>query len=184
MDRAQAEQIALSQLDGGERLLWSGSPAPAVALLKALPLSLVGIPFTAFACFWIWTASSATSRSGGPWALFPLFGLPFLLVGLGVFFAPVWIYFAACNTVYAVTEKRALVISGGAMRGVQSFTHENIGEITRFERSDGSGSVYFAARTMVTSRGFPQSMRVGFEGIPEVRHVEQLIRDNLLQKAA
>lgn len=187
MDQAQVEQLAMSQLDGGERLLWSGAPAPGAAALRALPASLIGIPFTAFAAFWIWTANSATSRissDAGPWAFFPLFGVPFLLVGLGVFAAPLWVYLAAGKTVYALTEKRAMIIMALGTRAVQSFTHEDIGEITRTERADGSGSVYFASRGMATSQGLPRMARIGFEGIPEVRRVEQLIRDHLQQKAA
>src|SRR4249920_574247 len=60
MERMQAEQIAMSQLDGGERLLWSGTPAPGAAARRALPAVLVGIPFTAFAAFWIIMASGIT----------------------------------------------------------------------------------------------------------------------------
>ena len=187
MDRAQAEQIALSQLDGGERLLWSGSPEPGLAMIKALPMSLIGIPFTMFAAFWMWSASDmmhGTARTVGPWSFFPFLGVPFLLIGLAVLTGPIWVYFGARGTVYAVTDKRALIISGGSMRGVQSFTHETMTDITRMERPDGSGSVYFAMRTSMTSKGFMQSVRIGFEGIPEVRHVEQLIRDNLAQPKA
>jgi hypothetical protein len=184
MERVQAEQIAMSQLDGGERLLWSGTPAAGAAARRALPAVLFGIPFTAFAAFWIVMASGLTKgvpKTAGPWMLFPLFGIPFLLVGLGVMLGPLWVYLAARKTVYAVTEKRALIIVGGA---VQSFTSADVGDISRFERSDGSGSVFFASRGIVTSNGFTRQARVGFEGIPDVRQVEKLIRDQLAQKAA
>jgi hypothetical protein len=70
----------------------------------------------AFAAFWIIMASGMTKgvpRSLGPWMLFPLFGIPFLLVGLGVMLGPLWVYLGARKTVYAVTEKRALAIGSG-----------------------------------------------------------------------
>ena len=184
MERMQAEQIAMSQLDGGERLLWSGTPAAGAAAQRALPAVMVGIPFTAFAAFWIIMASGITKgvpRTLGPWMFFPLFGIPFLLVGLAVMLGPLWVYLGAQKTVYAVTEKRALIILGGA---VQSFTSADIGEISRFERPDGSGSVFFASRSFTTSNGFTRQARIGFEGIPDVRQVEKLIRDQLAQKAA
>jgi hypothetical protein len=187
MDRVQAEQVALSQIDGGERLLWSGTPAPGVAAVKALPASLFGIPFTGFAVFWIWGAWSATSsgpRPPGPFVLFPLFGVPFVLIGLGVLLSPLWAWLAAHKTVYAVTDKRALIIVGGGARGVRSFTRDDIGDITRFEQSDGSGSVYFATRSSLGSRGRIRHSRVGFEGIPEVRHVERLIREQVAAREA
>lgn len=182
MDRMQAEQLALGQIDPGERLLWSGTPAPGVAAARALPASFIGIPFVAFACFWIWSAWSMTSRSAGmPWSLFPLFGIPFVVVGLGVMGAPLWTWLAAGKTVYALTDKRALIIVGG---GVQSFAPSDINEISRSERADGTGSVFFASRTMTGSRGFTRQLRIGFEGIPEVRNVEHLIREHLQPKAA
>ena len=111
MERYQAEQEINRQLDPGEGLLWSGAPNPGRMALSALPVTVFGIPFTAFAVFWIWTAYSATSRSpspGGPWILFPLFGTPFLLIGLGMLTAPLWASLAAGRTLYAVTNKRAL----------------------------------------------------------------------------
>jgi hypothetical protein len=183
----QAEQIATSQLDSGERLLWAGSPAPGSAALGALPVTLFGIPFTGFAAFWIWgayTATRGTAKAAGPWMLFPLFGVPFLLVGLAMLLAPVGAYLGALSTVYAVTDRRAFIVSGRRTRGVRSFAPEDIGEITRFERADGHGSVFFGSRAFTSSRGLQRRTREGFVGIPEVRHVEQLIRDHLQQRAA
>ena len=175
MDRMKAEQIALAQIDGGERLLWSGSPAPGLAALRALPGTLIGIPFAGFAVFWIWSAWSITSkgRPEGPWAFFPLFGVPFVLVGLGVMAAPLWAYLAAGKTVYALTEKRALIIHGGM---VQTYDGATMAAIARHERPDGSGSVWFASREYTTKRGSLRQARIGFEGIPEVRQVEQMVR--------
>jgi len=198
MDRMKAEQIALHQIDPGERLLWSGSPAAGAAALRALPAVLVGIPFASFAVFWIWSAWSMTSHGkspGGPWSFFPLFGVPFVLVGLGVMMAPLWAYLAAGKTVYAVTDKRALIIGGGGLiigghghiiggGGVQSYSPASMDEIARFERSDGTGSVYFASRETTTRRGGYRRVRIGFEGIPDVRQVEHLLREQLARKAA
>jgi hypothetical protein len=188
MDRAQAEQVAASQLDAGERLLWTGFPNPAAVALRSLPVTFFGIPFTAFACFWIWQAWSMTShgpKAPGPFVLFPLFGIPFLLVGLAVLGTPLWVLLGAKTTVYAVTEKRALIITGSASRGIQSFTPADMCDITRQERPDGSGSVYFASRTVTTSsNGIARMARIGFEGIPDVRQVEQLLRDQMGKKAA
>jgi len=187
VDRVQAEQIAIAQLDPGERLLWSGSPDPGRGALLALPITLFGIPFAGFAAFWILAASGITShatRARGPWLFFPLFGLPFLLLGLGMLTAPLWAYLAARRMVYAVTEKRAIIIASGGVRGVQSYAHTDLGDIQRVERPDGSGDLYFATKSTVTSRGYVNQTKIGFTGIPEVRTVEQLVRGQLKQQAA
>ena len=187
MERYQAEQEINRQLDPGEGLLWSGAPNPGRMALSALPVTVFGIPFTAFAVFWIWTAYSATSRSplpGGPWILFPLFGTPFLLIGLGMLTAPLLASLAAGRTLYAVTNKRALIVSNLFSMTVKSYVHSEIHDVQRVERTDGSGDLYFANRDVVTQRGGLVRQRIGFIGIPDVKSVEQLIRSRLQQEAA
>ena len=184
MDQTRAEEIAIRQIEPGERLLWTGTPAPAAAAIGALPASLFGIPFTAFAGFWIWGAAEATSGAGRPGAFFPLFGLPFLLIGLGMLAAPLWAALRARGTVYAVTERRTLIIIGDGTGGVISHARSDIRDLMRVERADGTGSVFFAWRSRVSSRGFDRRSRVGFVGIPEVRRVERLIREQILEPAA
>src|SRR5690349_96132 len=187
MEPLQIEPIATAELDPGERLVWSGSPRPGALALQAVPATLFGIPFAGFAVFWMYGAWTATTRGGhlsGPWLLFPLFGIPFLLVGLGFVTAPLWAWAGAGRTVYAITDRRALIIGGAGLRGVQSFQHADVGDITHLESGDGSGSLYFATRAFVSSNGIVNRSRVGFVGIPDVKRVEQLLRENVQQKAA
>ena len=195
MDRMQTEQIAQSQLDSGERLLWSGAPSPGGVALGALPAALFGIPFAGFAVFWIWTAYSASrhvSHAITPFAFFPLFGIPFLLVGLAIITSPLWAWLTALNTVYAVTDKRVMIITGLMMRTVQSYGPADIGDLTHVERADGRGSLIFGAGAwnVGTVGGYARVgsvnrlNRITLVGIPNVREVEHLIRENLMPKAA
>lgn len=187
MDRYQTEQMISSQLDPGEGLLWSGAPSASRLARSALPTMVFGIPFTAFAVFWIYTAFTATSKSSQPgsaWSLFPLFGVPFLLIGLGMLTAPLWAFLSAGRTLYAVTNRRALIVSGAFSTTVKSFTHTEIHELQRVERAGGSGDLYFGSREVVTRRGGTMRQRIGFLGIPDIRTVEQLIRSRLQQEAA
>src|SRR5262249_33218360 len=155
MDRYQAEQTITRQLDPGEGLLWSGAPSPGRMALSALPSMVFGVPFTAFSVFWITMAHSMMSHSPmpGPANLFPLFGTPFLLVGLGMLPSPLWAYLGAGRVQYAVTNKRAIIVSGLLSTSVKSFVHSEIHDVQRVERADGSGDVYFASRDVVTQRG-------------------------------
>lgn len=184
MDQAQVEAIAVRQIDPGERLLWSGTPSPGEAASAALPGTLIGVPFTAFAAFWMWSAWSIAPHAAGPFRFFPLFGIPFMVIGLGMVLAPLWASLRARNTVYALTERRALIIVDGVGGGISSYARADMGELTRTERVDGRGSVFFAIRTSTTSRGFVKHTRVGFIGIPDVRNVERLIREHVLGQAA
>lgn len=184
MDATRAEETAMRQIEPGERLLWSGSPAPRAAAIAALPGTVVGVPFTGFAVFWVWSAFQITSGSSGPGVFLPLFAAPFILVGLGLLASPLWGVLRARGTVYAVTERRALVIIEGPMGGIWSYGPGEVRDLMRHERADGSGSVFFAWRTSTNSRGFERHTRVGFIGVPDVRRVERLIREQILERAA
>ena len=183
MDRYQMEQTINGQLDPGEGLLWSGSPGAGRMALSALPAAVFGIPFTGFAMFWMGMAYSMTSKQGGAVTLFPLFGIPFLLIGLGMLTAPLWAWLMAGRTLYAVTNKRAIIISGVLATAVQSYPHSEINDLTRVERPGGAGDLIFATRLVTTRRGGTRRQPIGFLGIPDVRSVEQLIRGRLAEAA-
>lgn len=134
----EIQRIQENALEPREKLLWSGRPDPARALIGTLAIWLFAVPWTAFAVFWMWGASGAGKRSLQPgWTvdfLFPFFGLPFVLIGLAMMSAPYWAYLKAKRTVYAITDKRVLIIEVGKSRTVQSYSGEDIGNIKRTER--------------------------------------------------
>src|SRR5687767_12779243 len=78
-----------AELDPDERLLWVGQSLPGHMARRAIPLVFFGIPFTAFALFWMFMASG-WMFVGGPqdygmcffFSCFPLFGIPFIIIGL------------------------------------------------------------------------------------------------------
>src|SRR3712207_4913094 len=105
-----------SELRDREHLVWAGQPRPSRVMRSAIPIVLFGIPWTAFAIFWMVVASGMLFGGfggGGPgpfgafFSCFPLFGLPFVLVGLGMLSSPFWMYRRAKRTCYAVTDQRA-----------------------------------------------------------------------------
>lgn len=168
--------VAQREMRSGERLIWADRPAPGRMALSGLALTAFGSVFGGFAAFWIAGAASMTPEDAGVFSFFPLFGVPFLLVGLGMMLAPVWIWMAAKKTVYAITSERLVIIRGNR---VQSFEPDEIEELERREGGDGSGDVIFN-RDIVRSRSRRGSRtrvrRIGFFGIPEVRRVEDAIR--------
>ena len=178
--RDDAEPSALSiaqrQMRPGERLIWADRPAPGRMALAGLPVTLFGAVFGGFALFWIAGAASMTPADSGVFAFFPLFGVPFLLVGLGIMLTPVWIWLGAKKTIYAISSDRLVIIKGNR---VQSFEPDEIDELERRETSDGRGDVIFS-RDLVRSRSRRGSRtrvrKIGFFGIPEVRRVEDEIR--------
>lgn len=174
-------EIARDEMAPDERLFWAGRPDAKRLAFQTLPIVLFGIPWTCFTVFWVAVAAQGVwgsdTRAPGAFVLFPLFGIPFVLVGLGMLSAPFWAYRKGQQTVYAVSDRRVLIIGGGKTRSVQSYTNEDIGTIERKERGDGSGDLIFSRTVSPTRNGSSTTTPIGFFGIPDVRGVETILVD-------
>src|SRR3954469_23889962 len=103
------------ELRPGERVVWSQQPRPAALARKSSTTFLFGIPFFAFAVFWTIGASGPLGFSKTKGDSFPswfpiLWGSMFIIVGAGLLLSPVWAYWKALRTVYAITDQRAILI--------------------------------------------------------------------------
>jgi hypothetical protein len=183
MNSSDAQLRAQSELQSGESIYWTGTADPRRAALSALPASFFGIPFAGFALFWISTAYRATSTMSKSshnafttgFSVFPLFGLPFLLIGLGVILAPLWAFLKGRSTVYAVTNQRVMIITGTNSRSVQSYTPADILGVEHRERPDGSGDiVLLTSGTMRTNNSVSQ-IKATLVGVPNVKQVAQQV---------
>ena len=74
------------ELESGERILWMEQPIPRYFTAISTGAFLFAIPWTAFAVFWICGASGfrIPDFSKGGFSFFPLFGLPFVLIGIAM----------------------------------------------------------------------------------------------------
>src|SRR5215216_6392607 len=170
----ESQQMAQAELESGEQLLWHGRPGGRRFILGSIPIVLFGIPWTAFSLFWMAAASGFlfTKSGNGIFSLFALFGVPFVLVGFGMLGSPYWAYRKMKRTVYALTNRRALIITGGRSKTIRSYSSKDIGVIERTERANGKGDIYFA-----TVEGNKSTQRIGFLGISDARRVERLLMD-------
>jgi hypothetical protein len=149
----EVQQTVERELEPGERVAWAGQPDPRRYARGSWGIALFGIPWTAFAVFWVAMASgilwgNGNAGNGPPLVFrigFPLFGVPFVLVGLGMLSAPYWARRSAAGTVYAVTDKRAIAFEAGfRSRTVKSYHPADLRQISRVERDDGSGDLILA----------------------------------------
>ncbi len=110
-----------------------------------------------------------------------LWGVPFILGGAGmVLYAPASLWLAH-RIVYAVTDRRLMIVHDLAGRWVESFGRSDINALDIAERSDGSGDVVFWER-VVRGEESDETRRRGFFGIAAVRDVARLV-DELRQSA-
>lgn len=182
MNSSDAQLRVQSELQPGESLYWAGPVNPTRAAISALPAAIFGIPFAGFALFWINGAMHATqglSKSSNGFAksflVFPLFGVPFLLIGLGIVLAPLWAYLKGRNGVYAVTNQRVMIITGTTSRSVRSLTPADIVSVEHRERPDGSGDVLIRTNNITTNRNSISQMTVGLYGVPNVKDVARQV---------
>lgn len=176
-----------AELQTGERLVWVGQPRPDLVMRAAYFLVPFGLLFGGFAVFWITTASSF--RGGGGPALFdffPCFGIPFVLIGLALVASPVWLRRKAGNTVYALTDRRAILWEPGWFGAVtvRSYAAAGLGRMARRDRAGGAGDLVFEefVTSSTNSDGHTSSTthQRGFLCIDRVREVEDLVRRTLL----
>lgn len=188
-----------SELENGEQLLWVGQPRPGRFVRQTLPVVLFGIPWTAFALLWTGMATwgalwgNAGAQQAGPGIdfsiCFPLWGIPFILIGLGMLSSPLWARREAKRTCYALTDRRVILFEADVFRSIEvrSYRPAALTKMFRRENADGSGDLVFEEITQwhrANHRGRITSIQAhGFLGIDNVREIEKLVRKALLSES-
>ena len=134
---------------------------------------LFGIPFTAFALFWLGlTAGFGGGAGPGPPGFFVLFGIPFVIIGLGMLTSPFWMFLKALRTAYAITDRRALTLERGLWGQVvvRSFDPANLAVLAR-PSADGSGNLVFRREYRFQGRN-GRFVEIGFLAVPDVKEVK------------
>ncbi|NLF31874.1 MAG: hypothetical protein GX591_13425, partial [Planctomycetes bacterium] len=93
------------------------------------------------------------------------------------FSAPYWVYRKAGRSAYAITDRRAILLDAGWFGGlnVRSFGPDELDDITRKQRADGSGDLIFR-RDISHTHDSTHTRDIGFMAIRNVKDVETIIR--------
>lgn len=170
----QLQPKVQAELKVGETLVWLGQPNPNRLMLGGFALWIFFIPWTAFSLFWMAGAAGFRMPTfDHAFSFFPLFGLPFLFIGLGGLSTPFWLHYKARGTVYVLTTQRALILEGGRSVTVRSYPLSQLKQLERTERPDGSGDLIFKNEIYRDSDGDRQTRKHGFFAVPNVRQVER-----------
>jgi hypothetical protein len=169
-----------AEMERGERIVWTGQPRPGRFALRALPLFLFAIPWTAFAVFWISAASGFKFPPdfSKPPGYFPLFGLPFVIIGLGLLTSPFWRMRAAKRTIYVITDRRAVTFSRSVWGtlSIQSYLPDRLRDLRRNQSRDGSGDLVFERVLVGGNRNQNAMEDRGFIAVRDVKSVEEMVR--------
>jgi hypothetical protein len=173
-------ELAPEVLEPGEVILWEGRPRPGRFVVRALPTALFGLPWTVFSLVWTVLASipllsGEAFHSGLAAAIcFPLFGVPFVLIGFALLGAPLWEAARARRTRYLVTDRRVVLLELG--RSVRSLRAAELGSLEWRPRADGSGDLVLTREVDRDSDGDAHTQEVGLWGIEDVKAVHDLVR--------
>jgi hypothetical protein len=173
-----ASRLVNAELHDGESIVWSSAPKPGNLVLKTLPVILFAVPWTGFAVFWMVMAGGFNSGSGFQiGSVFALFGVPFVLIGIGMLLSPFLVIRAARESAYVITDRRALVFTAKPWGGtaITSFPPDQLKNLTRNQRLDGSGDVVFQDRVSSAGNGDKFVQKIGFIGVDDAKAVEDLL---------
>ncbi len=169
----------------GEPILWAGRPSARAVFWKAAPILLFGIPWLAFSLAWELTALGVFFNTGigkveGPGGImayvFPIFGIPFVAIGIGLVGAPLWGARKAMRTVHVLTDRRLVTAVLGKTLSIKSIDPQRVYDVTRVEKSDGSGTITFALGSYRDSDGDWVEKSEIWPGTPDIRELELKFR--------
>lgn len=176
------------ELKRGEVVKWAGQPNLEKFLGKAMAgrflIWLFFIPWTVFSVFWIAGAAGfkIPDFSQPSFELFfPLFGVPFLLIGIfglaSPFFLPFFLKKKAASMVYLITNLRAVIIQGTKTTTYKSYYPKQLTNLERTENPDGSGTIIFVKDDGETNIQNKKFKGEGFWAIENVKKVASLLED-------
>jgi hypothetical protein len=185
-----AQIIINKELASDEKLLWAGMPKQGTIFkgsdVLMVPFSLL---WGGFAIFWEYMALTmvpkAQNAPDGFALLFPLFGIPFVVIGLYMIFGR-FIYDAKkrARTYYGLTDQRAIIVSGLFSQSVKSLHLKTMSDISLSEKTSGYGSIVFGQENQMMSllmgSGFPNmngSTTPQFELIENAKQVFKQLRE-------
>jgi hypothetical protein len=98
------------------------------------------------------------------------------LFGAGMLLSPLWSWWLAHRTLYAITDTRALLIEAPWRHRIQSFKGDRLKELVRVDESFGRGHIIFERLPVRDWMARTKVREIGFFGLDDVKHIEQLLR--------
>jgi hypothetical protein len=158
---SRLRQALERELRADEAVQWHGWQLGR-AEWRSFGIYLFAIPWTAFSL--TWTAFAATAalhmnQDGVGWMswAFPLFGVPFIVVGFGMLSMPFLPVLQRGRVLFVVTGQRVLKLALGRDLVVTTVPADRIGLIERREKADGTGSLRLAVKIGRDSDGDRQT---------------------------
>lgn len=178
-DEAAADDLRAlleRQLAPGEQLLWWGRPLKFHGPQRGMQ-RMFAVVFLIFACFWELQALQALFVGGLFGLIFPLFGIPFILVGLKMLFPGIGAARRLQQTVYGITTRRAIEVSGGR---VTAWDLDAVTSVEKFYYKDGTGDLLLSNGQLQhyyhNGHSHSRAVKLTFYGLADVDAAEAALR--------
>jgi hypothetical protein len=154
---AHALTLLADKLQPGERLLYAVRPDTWVTLRNKLFLWWIGIP---------WCAGTLSLYFAGRAS--PAVALPLAMVGIAMVLAPIIMAIDAQYTIYAITERRALILRHGFRPDLVSCDFERMDKDLEILAADGRGGhLYFASGLSTKHRDVDYTGKLAFRDLAD-----------------
>ena len=160
------------KLDRNETLVWVGRPVPTFRYRGWIGTVIFAVPWCAITGTFVGgvliPAWMGKPVDGEAWGIWPKLGLtafltPFILIGIGTLFSPLWHKLDQKGRLYAVTDKRALSIGrlfSKSWRGAEMFVPD------RADHRNGLSDIWFTYAS--TSNNGTRRPAAAFRSSPSI----------------
>jgi hypothetical protein len=170
------------ELEPDESLQWVEQPIPrffnrtSIGICLGLLLTLTSFSFISLHLF-----QQARDLELTLFEMIGHIGVAVILMGTVIplmllIFVPISIWLEARQTVYAITNQRALILTVGRATTVLSFMPAELRAVSRRENKDGSGDVIVYTYRSQDYDGDVQTQEIGFKQVRQPKAFEQRLR--------
>ncbi|MGD9925042.1 MAG: hypothetical protein AB7V13_26895 [Pseudorhodoplanes sp.] len=154
-----ALSLLAHKLQPGERVLYAVRPDFWVALRNKLFLWWIGVP---------WCAGTLSLYFAGRAS--PVIALPLAMVGIAMLAAPIILAIDTRSTIYAITDRRALIVRHGLRPDVISCPFERMDAAPEVMAPGGKGGhLYFATGMSTKLRDVDYTGKLAFRDLADVK---------------
>ncbi len=166
-------------LDSDEDVLWCDKPTKILVFSTAdIFTTMFGFVWLSFSIFWTVTAFMATNDADDAvFSIFPVFGLPFVFIGMYLlFFRYVISAIQRKRMIYAITNKRVLIVHTGRKQYVQEYRYTDISNVQMKCDNNDVGSIFFFSGALRYNRnGSSYASTSGVFGIKNTKKVYKIL---------
>jgi hypothetical protein len=162
---AHALTLLASKLEPGERVFYAARPDIRVTLRNKLVLWWIGVPWC-IAIFGLYFAGRASLA----------ITIPFAMVGLALLIAPILLAIDTRYTLYAITDRRALIVHEWFRPETVSCPFERMDEKPELLTAGGKGGhLYFASGLPTRMRDVDYTGKLAFRDLADVPAAAQAL---------